>query len=57
MLPCADGTVAKLDHEQRAVMVEYVPEVLKIMDRLEKSGLDDARVGGARGFAPEGGVE
>lgn len=44
MLPSADGTTPKLDSEQREILSQFVPEVLKIMDRLEKSGLDDARV-------------
>jgi hypothetical protein len=46
MLPSAEGTTAKLDKQQRQILVEFVPEVLRIMDRLEKSGLDDARVSG-----------
>lgn len=46
MLPSADGSLPKLRPEQREVVTEYIPEVMRIMDRLEQQGHHhrDARV-------------
>lgn len=46
MLPAADGSLPKLQQAQRALLVEYVPAVLSIVDRLEEAGHhhEDARV-------------
>ncbi len=46
MLPAADGSLPKLQKAQRALLVEYVPAVLGIVDRLEEAGHhhEDARV-------------
>lgn len=46
MLPAADGSLPKLRQAQRALLVEYVPAVLSIVDRLEEAGHhhEDARV-------------
>lgn len=46
MLPAADGSLPKLHKAQRALLVEYVPAVLSIVDRLEELGHhhQDARV-------------
>ena len=46
MLPSADGSLPKLRPEQRDVVTEYIPEVMRIMDRLEQQGHHhrDARV-------------
>lgn len=46
MLPAADGSLPKLHKAQRALLVEYVPAVLSIVNRLEELGHHhhDARV-------------
>ena len=46
MLPSADGSLPKLGPEQKELVTEYIPEVMRIMDRLEQQGHHhrDARV-------------
>lgn len=46
MLPSADGSLPKLRPDQQEVVTEFIPEVMRIMDRLEQQGHHhrDARV-------------
>ncbi len=46
MLPSADGSLPKLRPDQLEVVAEFIPEVMRIMDRLEQQGHHhrDARV-------------
>ena len=51
-MPMVDGSLPKLDASQKDVVGKCVPEVLRIMERLEKSDIlhHDGRVsGGKRG--------